>query len=66
MRQIQEEDGRMAYVLENYKADIPILIPTSPKEKCKYRYNTPVKAAKAKKKAKAKKRMSKQSRKRNR
>lgn len=34
--------------------------------RCKFRYNTPVKAAKAKKKAKAKKRTSKQSRKRNR
>lgn len=54
-----------------------ISIPTNPYEglelvyvsesaRCKFRYNTPVKAAKAKKKAKAKKRISKQSRKRNR
>lgn len=34
--------------------------------RCKFRYNTPVKVAKAKKKAKSKRRMVKQSRKHNR
>lgn len=63
---IYDEYGRIAYVLENNKADIPILIPTFPKKKGKFRYNTPMKAAKAKKNAKSKRRMVKQSRKHNR
>lgn len=63
---IFDEDGRIAYVLENHKADIPILIPIFPKKKSKFRYNTPMKAAKAKKNAKSKRRMVKQSRKHNR
>lgn len=63
---IFDEDGRIAYVLENHKADIPILIPTFPKAKGKFRYHTPMKAAKAKKNAKSKRRMVKQSRKHNR
>lgn len=62
-----DEDGRIAYVLENHKADIPILIPTFPKKKKgKFRYHTPMKATKAKKNAKSKRRMVKQSRKHNR
>lgn len=63
---IFDEDGRIAYALENHKVDIPILIPIFPKEKSKFRYNTPMKAAKAKKNAKSKRRMVKQSRKHNR
>ena len=63
---IFDEDGRIAYALENHKADIPILIPTFPKKKSKFRYNTPMKAEKAKKNAKSKRRMVKQSRKHNR
>ena len=63
---IFDEDGRIAYALENHKADIPILIPTFPKAKGKFRYHTPVKAAKANKNAKSKRRMVKQSRKHNR
>lgn len=66
MRQIYDEDGEIAYVLETHKADIPILIPTSPKEKCKFRYNTPIKAAKKRKQVKSKRRIVKQSRKHNR
>ena len=66
MIQIFDEDGRIAYVLENHKANIPVLIPTFPKKKGKFRYNTPVKAAKAKKNAKSKRRMVKQNRKHNR
>lgn len=63
---IYDEDGKIAYVLENHKANIPVLIPTFPKKKGKFRYNTPVKAAKAKKNAKSKRCMVKQSRKHNR
>ena len=66
MIQIFDEDGRIACMLENHKANIPILIPIFPKKKSKFRYNTPIKAAKAKKNAKSKRHMIKQSRKRNR
>lgn len=53
------------YTLTNpYVGLEPVYIGNS--TRCKFRYNTPVKAAKAKKKAKIKKRMSKQSRKYNR
>lgn len=63
---IFDEDGRIVHVLENHKANIPILIPIFPKKNGKFRYNTPMKAAKAKKNAKSKRHMVKQSRKRNR
>ena len=63
MIQIFDGDERLVCVLENHKANIPILIPIFPKKKSKFRYHTPMKAAKAKKNAKSKRRMVKQSRK---